>query len=203
MSLLDVQRSLIGLARGSMGAYENALQLTPDEQQWLTHILDSKGLQVTQQIQQWWRMSRMCSTAPMTIELLKRNGLTDVIVEYVTNQPVRTLFFAAELEQFKQFLETHVQVDTTTKTLIAFEAGIKSASQLASANLTTQTFSLSLNFEQNPPELFTALLTGMPLPPADPQGFQLVVDSTLETLWRCYRNDAISLYSLNGHVSAG
>ncbi|MGV8836934.1 hypothetical protein [Cellvibrio sp.] len=203
MSLLDVQRSLVGLTRGSMGAYENALQLTPDEQEWLTQILDSKGLQVTQQIQQWWRMSRVCSTAPLTIELLKRNGLTDLIVEYITNQPVRTLFFAAELEQFKQFLETHAQVDTTTKTLIAFEAGIKAATQLASANLTTQTFSLSLKFEQNPLELFTALLTGMPLPPADPQGFQLVVDSTLETLWRCYRNDAISLYSLNEHVSAG
>jgi hypothetical protein len=192
----------VGLARGSMGAYENALQLTPGEQEWLTQILDSKGLQVTQQIQQWWRMSRVCSTAPLTIELLKRNGLTDVIVEYITNQPVRTLFFAAELEQFKQFLETHVQVDTTTKTLIAFEAGIKSASQLASANLTTPTFSLSLKFEQNPLELFTALLTGTPLPSADSQGFQLVVDSTLETLWRCYRNGAISTHSPNEQVAA-
>lgn len=202
MSLLDVQRSLIGLARGSMGAYENTLQLTPDEQEWLTHILDSKGLQVTQQIQQWWRMSRVCSTAPMTIELLKRNGLTDVIVEYIINQPVRTLFFAAELEQFKQFLETHPQVDTTTKALITFEAGIKTATQQASAKITTQTFSLSLNFEQNPPELFTALLTGKPLPPTDPQGFRLVIDSTLETLWRCYRNGAISTHSLIEHVTA-
>lgn len=188
MSLLDVQRSLVSLARGSMGSYENALQLTPDEQEWLTHILDSKGLQVTQQVQQWWRMSRVCSTAPMTIELLKRNGLTDVVVEYITNQPVRTLFFAAELEQFKQFLETHPQVDNTTKTLIAFEAGIKTAIQFASAKFTRQTFSLSLQFDRNPPKMFTALLTGHALPPIDSYGFQLVIDSTLETLWRCHHN---------------
>lgn len=191
MSLLDVQRSLVGLARGAMGAHQNSHQLTPDEQEWLAQILDSKGLQVTQQIQQWWRINRVCSTAPMTIELLKRNSLTDVIIEYITNQPIRTLFFAAELEQFKQFLENHAQVDTSTKTLVAFEVGIKTATQFASAKVTHQIFLLSLQFEQNPLKLFAALLTGNALPPIDPHGFQLVIDSTLETLWRCHRNSVV------------
>jgi hypothetical protein len=189
MSLLDVQRSLVGFARGSTDAYQRCHNLTPPENEWLKQVLDSPGLHVTQQIQQWWRIGRVCSTAPMTIELLKRNGQAEFIIDYITTEPVRTLFFAAELDQFKCFLQRHPQVDATTKTMIAFEAGIKHAVQLAEAKGLAQAehFSLSLTFSRNPPALFIALLTGAPLPAIEPEAYYLEIDPLLESLWIFHR----------------
>lgn len=191
MSLLDVQRSLVGFARGSTDEYQRCDNLTRAEHEWLKQLVDSPGLQVTQQIQQWWRIGRICSTALLTIELLKRNGQADLIAEYIITEPVRTLFFAAELEQFKCFLHNHAQVDATTKTLIDFEAGIKTAVQLAAAKPITPTeqFSLTLIFVCNPPALFSALLTGAPLPAIESTPYCLEINPRLESLWICHRQN--------------
>lgn len=186
MSLLDVQRSLVGFVRGSTSEYQRCKELTQIEHEWLKQLLNSSGLQVTQQIQQWWRISRVCSTAPLTIELLKRNALEELIIEYITNEPVRTLFFAAELEQFKQFLHRNTLVDATTKALIEFELGIKTATQLLAA-AQVDYFSLSIQFERNPTALFTALLTGTPLPPVEPEPYLLEINPQLESLWIFHR----------------
>lgn len=188
MSLLDVQRSLVGFARGSTAEYQRCQDLTHIEQEWLQQLLDSPGLQVTQQIQQWWRISRVCSTAPLTIELLKRNGLEELVIEYITNEPVRTLFFAAELEQFKQFLLRNTLVDTTTKALIEFETGIKTATQLATNATSSRAGAqpLMLVFNCNPPQLFAALLTGTELPPVESNTYQVEINPALDSLWRCY-----------------
>ena len=194
MSLLDVQRSLVGFARGSTSEYQRCSNLTPTEHDWLKQLLVSPGLQVTQQIQQWWRIGRICSTAVLTIELLKRNEQAELIIEYVTTEPVRSLFFAAELEQFKQFLHRHAQADATTKTMIAFEAGIKTAIQLAAANTTQdEYYSLSLKFERNPPALFAALLTGAPLPHVEPEPYHLEISPHLESLWISHHHNKIAL----------
>lgn len=194
MSLLDVQRSLVGFARGSTSEYQHCNNLTLAEHEWIKQLLASPGLQITQQVQQWWRISRVCATAPLTIALLKRNGLDDLIIEYIITEPIRTLFFAAELEQFKTFLHAQLQVDATTKTLVEFELGIKTATQLAAAGNATQLeiFSLSLKFECNPPMLFAALLTGAPLPAIEQDVYQLDINPTLESLWICRRHNKIA-----------
>jgi hypothetical protein len=190
MSLLDVQRSLVGFARGSTREYQDCSDLTQAEHEWLKQLLDSAGLHITQQVQQWWRISRVCATAPLTIALLKRNGWEELIVEYIITEPIRTLFFAAELEQFKTFLHAQSKIDATTKTLVEFELGIKTATQLAATGNSAQRdfFSLSLQFERNPPELFAALLTGAPLPPIEQEVYQLEINSTLDSLWRCHNH---------------
>lgn len=190
MSLLDVQRSLVGFARGSTSEYQHCSNLTPAEHEWLQQLLDSAGLQITQQVQQWWRISRVCATAPLTITLLKRNGLEELIIEYIITEPIRTLFFAAELEQFKRFLHAQPQVDATTKTLIEFELGIKTATQLMATGNAVQRehYSLSLQFERNPPALFTALLTGTPLPSVELEPYHLDINPQLESLWIFHRN---------------
>jgi len=195
MSLLDVQRSLVGFARGSTREYQHCDNLTQAENEWLTQLLDAPGLHVTQQVQQWWRVSRVCATAPLTIALLKRNGLEDLLIEYIITEPIRTLFFAAELEQFKTFLHAQPQVDATTKTLVEFEAGIKTAIQLAAAGNAAQRedFSLWLKFQCNPPALFTALLTGTPLPPVEPEPYHLEISPHLESLWISHHHNKIAL----------
>jgi len=169
MSLLDVQRSLVGFARGSSTEFQGCDNLTRAEYEWLKQLQDSPGLQVTQQIQQWWRIARVCASAPLTIELLKRAGLEELIVEYITTEPVRSLFFVAELEQFKCFLQRQIAVDATTHRVIEFEVALKNAYQTSvsgtSASAATEA-PQQFHFTQNPIQLFTALLTGTPLPTA-------------------------------------
>lgn len=193
MSLLDVQRSLVGFARGSTTEYERCDKLTSLEHEWLKQLLEAPGLHVTQQVQQWWRINRVCATAPLTIALLKHNGQEDLVIHYIITEPIRTLFFAAELEQFKQFLHTQVQVDTTTKALVSFEAGIKTASQLLATGTAAQreNFSLSLRFERDPVALFSALLTGSTLPPIEQRNYQLDIDPALDSLWVCHQHPAM------------
>ncbi|MCE3253243.1 MAG: hypothetical protein K0Q67_2263 [Cellvibrio sp.] len=190
MSLLDVQRSLVGFARGSSAEYHHCGNLTPSEDKWLKQLLDAPGLHITQQVQQWWRISRVCATAPLTVALLKRHGLEELIVEYIITEPIRTLFFAAELDQFKTFLRGKALVDHTTRTLVEFEAGIKTAAQLAAAGneVSTESFSLLLRFQCYPPALFAALLTGTPLPALEQQDYYLEINPSLESLWRCWDN---------------
>jgi hypothetical protein len=189
MSLLDVQRSLVGFARGSTAEYHNCDNLTRAENDWLKRILDSPGLQVTQQTQQWWRITRVCSTAPLTISLLKREGLEDLLHEYMTTEPVRTLFFAAELEQFNCFLQRHPQANSTIKTIVEFELAIKNAYQASvcgesfdqhyNAALTIK----SLQFTRDPIKLLTALLTGTALPPKT-QDYYVIISPNLPQPWR-------------------
>ena len=192
MSLLDVQRSLVGFSRGSITAFQNCQNLTPREQNWLTNVWNSPGLNVTQQIQQWWRISRVLSTANLTVELLKRNDQADLIIDYITTEPIHTLFFSAELEQFKIFLQAHPQVDQTTKAVIAFEAGIKAAMQVIAANaFHTNFFPISLTFWQKPASLFTAIITGSPLPDIEPTPYYLEINPRLESLWVCHKQQCI------------
>lgn len=186
MSLLDVQRSLVGFARGSTIEFQGCDNLTHAEYKWLTQVQDSPGLQVTQQIQQWWRIARVCASAPLTVELLKRAGLEELIVEYITTEPVRSLFFAAELQQFKTFLQHHAQVDATTHTMIEFEAALKNAYQTSVTNQPAKLIahtSCKLHFTRPPIALFTALLTGTELPIENGHHY-VIVSADLPQHWR-------------------
>jgi hypothetical protein len=199
MSLLDVQRSLVGFARGSQTEYLACTQLSANEDAWLHSLLQSPGLMVTQQIQQWWRLSRICLAAPMTVALLKRNGMEQLIIDYITNEPVRSLFFAAELDQFKAYLHAHLLVNHLTKTLVAFEAGLKNiyqacASTHLSPDANTETLSCiyQLHFTCDPLQLFSALLTGAALP-AEDSDYYVTLDPKLPQHW-CVNTQAPAVY---------
>lgn len=189
MSLLDVQRSLVGFARGSTVEYHNCTNLTRAEHEWLKQILDSPGLHVTQQTQQWWRVARLCSTAPLTLALLKREGLEQLLYEYITCETVRTLFFAAELEQFNYFLKSHQEANATIKALVAFELAIKNAYQasVCKENSTQDNKPMPgiqlLHFKRDPIKLLSALLTETELPP-EAQDYYVVVSPALPQYWR-------------------
>lgn len=189
MSLLEVQRSLVGFARGSTAEYRNCNNLTNDENDWLSRILNSPGLQVTQQTQQWWRIARVCSAAPLTLALLKREGLEELLYEYITCQPVKTLFFAAELEQFNYFIQDHPQANSTIKTLVEFEFAIKNAYQSSvNRDQTKQGHNVALviqalHFRCDPIKLLGSLLTGAALP-LETQDYYVIVSPDLPQHWR-------------------
>ncbi len=189
MPLLDLQRSLVGFARGSQYAYQQSKSLTSNERAWLNDVLNSRGLQVTQQIQQWWRIARIFSTAPLTLEILKRQNQIDVVINYITQEPIHTLFSAAELEQFKNYIERCPGVDDTTKSIVAFESAIKTALQtLSSENHCDNEKFPQLTFWRNPVRLFAALLSRGPLPEVEPEPYHVEINPKLESLWSCERS---------------
>ena len=206
MSLLDVQRSLVGFGRGSQTEYLACTQLSASENAWLQSLFQSPGLMVTQQIQQWWRVTRICLAAPLTVALLKRDGMEQLIIDYITHEPVRSLFFAAELDQFKSYLHAHVLVNNLTKTLVVFEAGLKNIYQASASNTsfpntnTTETFSCiyHLHFKRDPLQLFSALLTGAALPAEDGDYF-VTLDPKLPQLW-CVNTQALSVYLAEAQI---
>lgn len=190
MPLLDLQRSLVGFARGSQHAYQQSNSLTNGEREWLNEVLNSRGLNVTQQIQQWWRIARICSSAPLTVEMLKRKNQIDLMINYIIQQPIRTLFFVAELEQFKNFVERDPTADDTTKSLIAFEAAIKATLKASSGvnHSGKDKFTTKVIFWRDPVKLFAALLTNTPLPEHEPAPYYVEINPKLESLWSCERS---------------
>ncbi|MEN0039395.1 MAG: hypothetical protein AAGC78_20135 [Cellvibrio sp.] len=184
MSLLDVQRSMVEFARGYQRECRKDYNLTRAESEWLDQLPQAQGLKVTQQTQQWWRITRLCSAAPLTVELIKRSGLEELLYDYIINQPVRSLFFAAELEQFAQYLQRHSDSSHNIKTLAAFEYAIKHAYQTSVSNGDWHSSPVqTLHFTCDPIKLFSALLTGGELP-EHTRDYYLIVSPDLPNYWR-------------------
>ncbi len=197
MPLADVQSCLISLARGDQSPLMRTHDLSDEERGWLRQLQGSKGLMVTEQIQSWWRLGRLHTAAPFTVGLLKYWQQEFLIIDYITHMPLRTLFFAAEIEQFKQFLFNRDDVDAFTKTTIAFECALKQVAQLQcdhsvqpiSSITKTDTIQLApgvvvLKFSRNPLEVFHALLTAKPIAAGKTENFYVVVAPRLPDLWR-------------------
>ena len=183
MSLLEVQRSMVEFARGYQRESRKQDQLTQAESKWLDQLPNSPGLKVTQQTQQWWRITRLCSAAPLTVELIKRTGLDELLYDYIINEPVRSLFFAAELEQFAKYLQQHSDSTSTIKILAAFECAVKNAYQASVSNDAHVSPVKTFQFACDPIALFNALLTGAALP-SHTQDFYLIVSPDLPHFWR-------------------
>lgn len=201
MPLAEVQDCMIRLARGDYRPIANEIPLTLEERDWLNSLKSEPGLSVTADIQSWWRLSRLAIATPLTVELLKRHNLEHLIIDYLTTAPVRTLFFAAEAEQFKQFLSEQRAVDVFTRTTAAYECAMKNASQLSVAVNSKQTTLANnlagnidhlkqtpavtpLHFDRNPLTVFQALLTAQVLPEFEREDFYLLVAPQLPNLWR-------------------
>lgn len=184
MSLLDVQRSMVEFARGYYRESNKHDNHTLAESKWLDQLPHSPGMKITQQTQQWWRITRLCSAAPLSVELIKRSGREELLYDYIMNEPVRSLFFAAELEQFADYLQHCSESTVTINTLAAFECAVKNAYQASVSNEESHIAPVrSLHFTCDPIGLFTALLTGAPLPPST-HDFYIVVSPSLPQYWR-------------------
>ena len=80
--------------------------LSAVEQRWLESIWVSEGLQVTSEIQQWWRKARLKIAAPLTLRAIdkyvkkdnpgneKGYGKEDLVDQYIQEVPCSTLFFS-------------------------------------------------------------------------------------------------------------
>ena len=201
MPLAELQDCMVRLARGDYRPIADEIPLTTEERDWLNSLKSVAGLSVTADIQSWWRLSRLAIAVPLTVELLKRTRQEHLIIDYITNAPVRTLFFAAEAEQFKQFLSEQDKLDLFIKTTAAYECAMKNASLLSAGfsnkkttlmpslmEITNRSAPMSaatpLFFDRNPLKIFHALLTAQPLPEFEKEDFFLLVAPQLPNFWK-------------------
>lgn len=196
MALLDTQLALLeALTEGNTasGASPKPAAIFDTE---------SKGMQVTREIIQWWRQARLVKSLPLTCRLLQRIQRQSVLEQYCHNTQCSTLYFVGEAEQFIHYLGTlpHREgYDPRLLPLARFEQSMHVAAE--ECLLTTdanQPFSRNdryqydikknichekILFPCNPPELFTALIRNEPLPPLQSLPCRVVVDSELPHYW--------------------
>ena len=176
-------------------------QLSPTladiEKGWLTGLPQSAGLMVTHETQRWWRSTRLCSAAPLSMRLLERENLSYLIDEYMLTQPVRSLFFAAELEQFCEFLLLQDHVSHLVKTVAQFEVAMRHAHQIKSGCLLKPAYfpmsSLTFfQFTHHPTRLFFSLLHNQNLPPHEKKPLTVLVSPAFPPLWHLASDDDLT-----------
>lgn len=160
-------------------------RLTDTERSSLIALKGSKGLDVTRDILQWWRLARLQVAIPFSMRLIKRFGMAELLERYEL-QPCTTLFFVREAQQFLQFLSRTPSVPTLLLDLVRFECALHQArlqqgqKELDSKQHYCETLSLSYN-----PELcILSLLNKTALPDPEPGRVKVEICSEHSELWR-------------------
>lgn len=99
--------------------------LSPDEVMQLRKAGESIGLDVTADVVRWWRLARLNTALPFSIQLVKRLDLQRLIDDYL-KRPCVTLFFVREAESFYKYL-LQFSVPLILKDMVAFEHGLHRA----------------------------------------------------------------------------
>lgn len=158
--------------------------LTDSERANLTALQYDRGLDVTRDVLQWWRLARLQVAIPFSMRLIKRLGLSDLLERYEL-QPCKTLFFVREAQQFQRFLSRMHSAPTLLMDLVRFECALHSAklqrgqTQQPGSSVYIETLSLTYN-----PELcILSLLNDTSLPDPEPGGIIIQVSSAERRCW--------------------
>lgn len=202
MSLLEVQRRLVHLVNGN-DEYPSSANLTPLESEWLNSLPRSTGLTVTRETQRWWRYARLYSSAPLSMRLLQRENRSQLIEEYMSTQPVRSLFFSAELEQLSAFLLSRSDVSDLVKIIASFEVALRNAHQLQNSCAHEHRYFLKntlafFKFPYPPDHLVSALLRDTPFRLGENMPVTILVSPAFPHLWRIASyGDEMELFQYN------
>ena len=66
--------------------------------------MDSPGMQLTCEVQRWWRRMRLQSSLRLTLAVLPPQQRMAVIQAYIASEPCLSLFFVPEALQFLDFV---------------------------------------------------------------------------------------------------
>ena len=91
-------------SKNGQQAWWHSLNLTPAEQAWFEQIMDSPGMQLTCDVQRWWRRMRLQSSVRLTLAVLPPQQRMAVIQAYIASEPCMSLFFIPEALQFLDFV---------------------------------------------------------------------------------------------------
>jgi hypothetical protein len=79
--------------------------LSESERAWLGSLLGTPGFNVTCEIQQWWRETRLRDLVRLTLQALGPEQSARVIREYFRTHPCDSLFFLPESLSFLEYVE--------------------------------------------------------------------------------------------------
>jgi hypothetical protein len=179
MSLLACQQQMIALMRGAADLDES--NLTPEEKCWFSQLQFDKGLEVTRDIIQWWRRTRLNYAMPFTLKYLHYLHHDHWIDLYISQHPCRTLFFSLEGQQFYQFL---LSQNPHPNRLLLSLAQFETALREAHANHYPHNTQIHIIwFECSPQAFFSTLLQNRLKEGLEYQPHEVTVSAQLPGLW--------------------
>lgn len=190
MSLRDWQTALLKILPDPEQAprvlAEEAGRLTQRESAQLAELSQSTGLEVTRDVQIWWRQARLQIAAPFSMRLIQRLALQHLVVQY-QKRPCTTLFFLREAQAFSGFIQENPEAPPLLRDMVQFECALHLArlrQSSAGPQPTTGSDTLELPLSYCPEACIAALLQNAPLPGSVPGGVAIHINSDWPRLWR-------------------
>lgn len=192
-------------------AWWHTLNLTPAEQAWFEQVMDSPGMQLTCEVQQWWRRMRLQSTLRLTLAVLPPAQRMAVIQAYIASEPCMSLFFVPEALQFLEFVLKTAPDVPYLEVVARFEHALFRVKETRDTLACTPQEVVALLpthrigcyeaaalilFPTRPEWLLGALLQGTVLPEPDGHQYPVLVAPGLPHLWRQATPDEVHLFTV-------
>lgn len=167
---------------------EEAGRLTQEESAHLADLSLSAGLEVTRDVQIWWRQARLQIAAPFSMRLIQRLDLQHLVAHY-QKHPCTTLFFLREAQAFSGFIQDIPDAPKILRDMVQFECALHQAKLRQSSNapatgLPGQSHTTELCLSYCPEACIEALLHNTPLPQPRQDPVVIQINSTWPRLWR-------------------
>lgn len=191
MSLLGWQAALLKILPNPETAdhilMQEAGQLTLAEKDNLRQMSLGTGMEVTRDVQIWWRQARLQTAVPFSMRLMQRLELHQLL-ELYQKQPCTTLFFLREAQAFRDFIQHHPQAPIMLRDMTRFECALhltrlqqSGAAPVTDPDTDSSTTELSLSY--CPEACLSALLNNTELPPIRAEGVTIQFNSSWPRLW--------------------
>jgi hypothetical protein len=181
--------------------------LSDAEQQWLAHVTGTPGFRVTCTVQRWWRDLRLRTAAPLTLAAVGDDCAEALLQRYLDTHLATTQFFLAEAIRFLDWLQRTGEIEAFphASSVAAWEgarlrallAG-RGAGRPAQDLVQTARAVALVPFSSPPEHVFTALLTGRPLPAAGAEFWDVLVVPGTPPRWRVVEPEEALLVTICG-----
>lgn len=165
-------------------------QLTRQELDQLTIFSSSTGLDVTRDVQLWWRKARLQIAIPFSMRLIERLELRHLVAQY-QKRPCTTLFFLREAQAFRDFIQESPEAPILLRDMVQFECALHLARLRQSgtgaqptAEFSPHSATLELPLSHCPEACMAALLQNTSLPDPTLGGVTIQINSDWPRLWR-------------------
>jgi hypothetical protein len=187
MSLREWQSALLTILPDPKQAAQilshEKYQLTAAERDNLISLSQSAGLEVTCDVQLWWRRARLQIAIPFSMHLIERLDLQHLVALY-QKRPCTTLFFLREAQSFLDYIQEHAQAPAILRDMVNFELALHMAKLRQSGDASTRRQITVLHLSHCPETCILALLQNDPLPEAIEDGVVIEISAEWPHLWQ-------------------
>ncbi|WP_018416139.1 hypothetical protein [Teredinibacter turnerae] len=193
MSLQAWQEALVKMVpsgdrfQPSVSASERSLSQM--ELRTLQHMQGSLGLDVTREVQRWWRRAKLRQALPYSCQLIERLAVPWLMDDYL-QLPCTTDFHVQEAHAFLSFIQDRAEVLPVLKDLVRFESALNEE-KLRAANTSDYSVAASepkpnqtLTLDYSPNCCIASILNRAPLPDPAVTGVKVTFNAHWRTLYR-------------------